>query len=100
MSNYNNNENKTSPISTLIVSLTLILAGLFLTFSFYKEYNYIHKKNLEYKNKFIEDNNLRDYEWESYCDSIWDNDKDYYLDVLMETSKYQDYIYEHGKWWE
>ena len=28
-----------------------------------------------------------------------DNTRDYYLDVLVETDKFQSYINEHGKWW-
>lgn len=41
----------------------------------------------------------RDYEYEAYCDSVWNNDPDYYLDVLCTTDEYQDYIAEHGEWW-
>lgn len=40
----------------------------------------------------------RDYAYEAYCDSIWDNDPDYYLDVLAESDEYCNYIEEHGKW--
>lgn len=46
------------------------------------------KKNLE-----------RNYQYEAYCDSIWDADKDFYLDVLAETQEYQDYLEQHGEWW-
>lgn len=42
----------------------------------------------------------RDYAYEAYCDSIWDSDVDYYLDVLCTTDEYQEYIEEHGRWWE
>lgn len=42
----------------------------------------------------------RDYEFEHYCDSIWDADPDFYMDVLEETDYYQDYIELNGKWWE
>lgn len=42
----------------------------------------------------------RDYEYEHYCDSIWENDPGYYLDVLMETDEYQNYIDIHGQWWK
>ena len=42
----------------------------------------------------------RDLEYEHYCDSIWDNNPDYYLDVLRTTDKYQDYINKHGYWWD
>lgn len=44
-------------------------------------------------------NNTRDYVYEAYCDSIWNTDKDYYLDVLAETEEYQLYIESHGSWW-
>lgn len=37
--------------------------------------------------------------YEQYCDSIWEADPDYYMDVLVETDEYQDYIAERGKWW-
>lgn len=42
----------------------------------------------------------RDYAYEAYCDSIWNADPDYYLDVLCETDEYCTYIEEHGEWWE
>jgi hypothetical protein len=41
----------------------------------------------------------RNYAYEAYCDSIWAVDKDYYLDVLVETDEYQDYLEHHGEWW-
>lgn len=44
--------------------------------------------------------NTRDYVYEAYCDSIWENDPDYYLDCLEETDEYQQYIEQHGYWWE
>ena len=34
----------------------------------------------------------RDYAYEAYCDSIWEADPDYYLDVLCETDEYCTYI--------
>lgn len=42
----------------------------------------------------------RDYDFEQYCDSIWDNNPEYYNDVLVETDEYQNYIEVNGKWWE
>lgn len=42
----------------------------------------------------------RDYAYEAYCDSIWANDPDYYLDVLVTTDEFQDYIEANGQWWE
>ena len=41
----------------------------------------------------------RDLAYEAYCDSIWDNDEDYYLDVLEESDEYQTYIETNGIWW-
>lgn len=43
--------------------------------------------------------NTRDYSYEAYCDSIWEANPDYYLDVLCETDEYCTYIEEHGEWW-
>lgn len=42
----------------------------------------------------------RDYAYEAYCDSIWEADSNYYLDVLEEDDEYCTYIEEHGQWWE
>lgn len=41
----------------------------------------------------------RDYAYEAYCDSIYEADPDYYLDVLCETDEYCTYVEEHGAWW-
>lgn len=41
----------------------------------------------------------RDYAYEAYCDSIYEADPDYYLDVLCETDEYCSYVEEHGEWW-
>lgn len=43
--------------------------------------------------------NTRNIQYENYCDSIWENDKDYYIDVLEETDEYQDYLEANGQWW-
>ena len=40
----------------------------------------------------------RDYAYESYCDSIWEADPDYYMDVLVESDEYQNYIEQNGEW--
>lgn len=40
-----------------------------------------------------------DKQYKNYCDSIWYTDKNYYLNVLVETDEYQQYIQEHGEWW-
>lgn len=42
----------------------------------------------------------RDYSYESYCDSIYENDTDYFLDVIAESDKYQQYIEEHREYWK
>lgn len=42
----------------------------------------------------------RDYKYEAYCDSIWETNPDYYLDVLVESDEYQNYIEINGEWWE
>ncbi len=41
----------------------------------------------------------RDLAYEAYCDSIYEADPDYYLDVLTETDEYQEYLEIHGEWW-
>lgn len=43
--------------------------------------------------------NTRDLQYEAYCDSIWENDPNYYLDVLEESDEYQNYLERNGKWW-
>ena len=40
----------------------------------------------------------RDYDYEQYCDSIWEADPDYYMDVLVEGDEYQNYIEQNGEW--
>lgn len=42
----------------------------------------------------------RNYAYEAYCDSIWEANPDYYIDVLCETDEYRTYIEEHGLWWK
>lgn len=41
----------------------------------------------------------RNYSYEQYCDSVWANDPDYYLDVVCTTDEYQQYIETNGEWW-
>lgn len=41
----------------------------------------------------------RDLAYEAYCDSIYEADPDYYLDVLCETDEYCIYIEQNGQWW-
>lgn len=47
----------------------------------------------------LQKDNTRDISYEQYCDSIWTNNSDYYLDVLVESDKYQQYIENNGEWW-
>lgn len=42
----------------------------------------------------------RDYSYEAYCDSIWKNNPNYYMDVLVETDEYCTYIEKCGIWWK
>ena len=48
----------------------------------------------------VRNKDTRDYKYEHYCDSIFDTNPDYYIDVLVETDKYQQYVEEHGEWWK
>lgn len=48
----------------------------------------------------VRNNDTRDYKYEHYCDSIFDANPDYYIDVLVETDKYQQYVEEHREWWK
>lgn len=43
--------------------------------------------------------NTRDLAYEQYCDSIWENNPDYYLDVVCESDEYCEYLEINGKWW-
>ena len=47
----------------------------------------------------IKNNSTRNYKYEHYCDSMYYTNQDYYLDVIVETEEFQNYIYEHGEWW-
>ena len=40
----------------------------------------------------------RDDAYEAYCYSIWENNPDYYLDVIVESDEYQNYIEQNGEW--
>lgn len=42
--------------------------------------------------------NNRDYAYEAYCDSIYEANPSYYIDVLCESDEYCTYIEEHGEW--
>lgn len=47
----------------------------------------------------VKNNNTRDYNYEHYCDSVYEVNPDYYFDVLVESDKFQSYINKHGEWW-
>ena len=55
--------------------------------------------NFSNSTSLVKNDNTRDYAYEQYCDSIYEANPDYYLDVLVETDKFQSYLCEHGKWW-
>lgn len=42
----------------------------------------------------------RNLSYEQYCDSVWEADPDYYMDVLMESDEYCAYIEENGAWFK
>lgn len=76
---------KYSLISLLLLALASSLVAVIAS---------INNKTFSVKN-----NNTRDYNYEHYCDSIYEVNPDYYLDVLVESDKFQSYIDEHGEWW-
>lgn len=42
----------------------------------------------------------RDYAYEAYCNDIWENFPEYYDSVLMYDEEYNQYVLEHGEFWE
>ncbi|MGN1299822.1 MAG: hypothetical protein ACI4VC_00530 [Clostridia bacterium] len=81
--------------ANILTIIFLLFIGILVNLSFIRCSNYIDSKN------YITNNNsARDYKFEHYCDSIYEVNPDYYLDVLIETDKFQDYIDKHGKWWK
>lgn len=51
-------------------------------------------------NALVKYDTSRNYQYEHYCDSVYEVDPDYYHDVLVESDSFQNYIEEHGQWWE
>ena len=47
----------------------------------------------------VRNNDTRNYQYEHYCDSIYEVNPNYYFDVLVESDKFQSYIDKHGEWW-
>ena len=85
------NTTKANVLTIIFLLFVIALVNL----SFIRCSNYIDSKNYITKN-----DSTRDYKFEHYCDSIYEVNPDYYLDVLIETNKFQDYIDKHGKWWK
>ena len=81
--------------TNILTIIFLLFVGALVNLSFIRCSNYIDSKNYITKN-----DSTRDYKFEHYCDSIYEVNPDYYLDVLIETDKFQDYIDKHGKWWK
>lgn len=80
--------------ANILTIIFLLFVGALVNLSFIYCSNHIDSKNYITKN-----DSTRDYKFEHYCDSIYEVNPDYYLDVLIETDKFQDYIDKHGKWW-
>lgn len=80
-----------------ILSLETLYLGLIILCAF--GINQILISNNNDKIYTIKNNETRDYKYEHYCDSIYKVNPDYYLDVLVETDKFQNYLEEHGEWW-
>ena len=85
------NTTKANVLTIIFLLFVIALVNL----SFIRCSNYIDSKNYITKN-----DSTRDYKFEHYCDSIYEVNPDYYLDVLIETDEFQDYIDKHGKWWK
>lgn len=80
--------------ANILTIIFLFFVGALVGISFVYYNGYFDSKSYTIKN-----NNTRDYDYEHYCDSIYEVNPDYYLDVLVETDEYQDYIEKHGEWW-
>ena len=80
--------------ATILTIIFLFFVGALIGLSVAIYGNYTDSKTYIIKN-----NSTRDYKFEHYCDSIYEVNPDYYLDVLVETDEFQNYIDEHGEWW-
>lgn len=83
--------------SQIFVYLAFTLAGLLigLGVGHHLEYSAMTQTIEDYNSNL---DTTRDINYEHYCDSIWITNPDYYLDVLVETDEFQNYIDEHGEW--
>lgn len=77
--------------------IAILCISLFLGACAYIAISYI--TNFSNNTSLVKNDNTRDYAYEHYCDSVYEANPDYYLDVLVETDKFQSYLCEHGKWW-
>nr|DAG97123.1 MAG TPA: protein of unknown function (DUF4500) [Crassvirales sp.] len=81
----------------VIAPIVIAFISLCLGRIAYLTMNYM--SNINNKAFIVKNNNTRDYVYEHYCDSIYEVNPDYYLDVLVETDEFQSYLDEHGEWW-
>ena len=84
--------------NNIIRIVAILFVSLCVGVCVYSAVNYI--ANTNNKTCVVKIDNTRDYAYEHYCDSIYAANLDYYLDVLVETDKFQSYLNEHGKWWD
>lgn len=77
--------------------IAILCISLWLGACAYLAISYI--TNFKNSTSLVKNDNTRDYVYEHYCDSVYEANPDYYLDVLVETDKFQSYLTEHGKWW-
>lgn len=82
----------------ILSSILIIVLAIFVSIPIWKQIIQEFSSN-DYKTFVINNNNTRNYNYEHYCDSIYEVNPDYYLDVLVETDEFQSYINEHGEWW-
>ena len=80
--------------ANVLIIIFLFFVGALVSLLFVYYGGYFDSKSFTIKN-----NSTRDYKFEHYCDSIYEVNPDYYLDVLVETDEFQNYIDEHGEWW-
>lgn len=85
--------NKNKIITPIVIAFISFCLGRVA----YSTMNYM--SNINNKAVIAKNNNTRDYAYEHYCDSIYETNIDYYLDVLVETDEFQSYLDEHGEWW-
>ena len=78
--------------ANILTIIFLLFVGALVSLSFIYYSGYIDSKIYTIRN-----NSTRDYKFEHYCDSIYKVNPNYYLDVLIETDEFQNYIDKHGE---